>query len=254
MKCPSCGSPDEGGKYCAECGTALRTGCASCGTELPPGGRYCPQCGTRAASGAGARARELPWPWIAAGAAVAVVLLVLLLPRRTDPAGPGRMTTPGAAPPAGATTPGSGGPVLSADMRTNADRLFNRVMAAAERGDRAEVARFIPMAIQAYGMVDELDADGLYHLAILHRTAGNDAGARATAERILQDHPDHILALGLAAAAAEQAGDSASALAYHRRLLDAYATEAARPLPEYLDHQRMLPEYRRAAQERTGEE
>ena len=97
-------------------------------------------------------------------------------------------------------------------------------------------------------------ATGLFHLAILHLAGDQPAQARATAEQILADAPDHILALGVAGAAAQEADDQEAARAFYRRLLDAYPAEAARPLPEYLDHQRMLPEYRRAAAEALGED
>ena len=254
MKCPSCGATGQEGKFCAQCGAALQGSCPSCGAALAPGSRFCTKCGTPAgAPPAGARAGigGVGWPWIAGAAVLLVVVVMLFLPDRVAEPEP-RATSPGAAPLGGAP-PVSGDGLLSGDMRTNADRLFNRIMAAAEQGNEAEVAQFMPMAIQAYGMVEDLDHDGLFHLAILHRTAGAPDQAMATAERILSDAPQHILALGVAAAAAADAGDTARANELHRRLLDAYPAEAAKPLPEYVDHQRMLPEYRRAAQEALGQ-
>ncbi|MBW3554947.1 MAG: tetratricopeptide repeat protein [Gemmatimonadetes bacterium] len=194
------------------------------------------------------------WPLILGAAALLVVVLVLMLPRRVDRAGAPEVVRPasGAAPVgSGAPVPGDG--LLSSDMRTNADRLFNRVMGAAQQGDRAEVSRFAPMAIQAYGLVEDLDDDGVLHLAMLHLTAGDPARAQATASRILRDSPDHILALGVAAAAARRAGDEAEARTLYRRLLDGYPQEAVKPRPEYVDHQAMLPEYRRIAREALGE-
>lgn len=248
MNCPSCGAEGQGGNFCARCGAALQASCLSCGAPVEPGSRFCTQCGARLGVAAIVGTGGLRWPWIAGAAALVVVVVLLFLPDRTGepaPAGAG-----GGAPLS--TAPSAGPGPLSGDMRTNADRLFNRIMAAAEEGDREEVARFMPMAIQAYGMVEDLDHDGLYHLAILHRAGGDPARAIATGERILADAPDHILALGVAAAAATEAGDTARANAFHRRLLEAYPAEAAKPLPEYLDHQRMLPEYRRLAREALG--
>ncbi|HUG42294.1 MAG TPA: zinc ribbon domain-containing protein [Longimicrobiales bacterium] len=253
MKCPTCGSEDQTGKFCASCGAALKAGCASCGAALPAGSRFCTQCGAAAGGRRGRGTGLPPWPWIAAGTAVLVILLLFLLPRSADRAGAPSMTGPGGGGvPAGAVIEGGDG-LLSSDMRSNADRLYNRIMAAAEQGNRAEVEQFMPMAIQAYGMVEDLDADGLYHLALLHLTAGDPGQALATAERILRDAPDHILGLGVGGAAAEEAGDQDRARALYRRLLDAYATEATKPLREYVDHQRMLPEYRRVAREALGE-
>ena len=255
MTCPQCGAEEQSGKFCAECGAGLDVPCPSCGAAAQPGARYCTRCGSALASGA--RARSPRTLWLIAGVAVLVVALMLLLPRMTDRAGPPAMTGGGAAPVGGAPGAGadamSGDGLLSNDMRTNADRLFNRVMAAAEQDDRAQVDQFMPMAIQAYGMVDELDDDGIYHLAILHLTAGQLDSARAAAGRILEESPDHVLALGVAAEAAAAGGDDAEAERLYRRLLDTYATEAARPLPEYVDHQRMLTEYRSQAREHIGE-
>lgn len=136
---------------------------------------------------------------------------------------------------------------FTGDLRTDADRLFNRVMTAAEMGDQQEVEQFMPMALQAYEMVPDLDDDGLFHLAILYETAGEYDDARATAERILEGSPDHILGLGVAGTAALAAGDTAAAEGYFRRLLEAYPQESGRLLPEYVHHQVMLEEYQRQA-------
>lgn len=251
MKCPNCGAEDQGGKYCGECGAALSVRCAACGEDVPPGARFCTACGepvATAASGRGSMA-----PWVIATAALLVVVLVLFLPRRADrvPAPP-PVETEAPLQDGGTATPGEGIGPLSSDMRTNADRLFNRIMLAAEEGDRAEVEQFMPMAIQAYRMVEDLDEDGLYHLGILHLTAGDYAEARQVGERILDRSPDHILALGVAASAADAAGDTEAARAFWERLLDAYPEEAEKPIPEYLDHRSMLLEYRSRALEATG--
>ncbi|MEJ2503062.1 MAG: zinc ribbon domain-containing protein [Gemmatimonadota bacterium] len=253
MKCPSCGAEDQKGKFCAECGAGLDANCPSCGAAVPPGAQYCTACGEPVAAGAGSRGLGSRAGWIIAAVAVAVVLLVLFLPDDTERVrAPMSGSAPAAAP--GAPAGGAGGMGgLSADMRTNADRLFNRIMMAAEQGNQAEVDQFMPMAVQAYGMVEELDDDGIYHLAILQRTAGELDQARQTAGRILDASPDHLLALGVAADAAEAAGDTDAANALWQRLLDAYAAEAGKPLPEYMDHQAMITEYRRMAREAVGQ-
>lgn len=257
MKCPSCGAGDQTGRFCAECGAALGGECPSCSAAVEPGARFCPSCGEPLT---GKRPGSSKTPWVIAGVAVAVVALVLFLPDDTRRAGPAEMTGTSAPPFAGgapggsgaAGAPGAGMGGLSSDMRVNADRLFNRIMTAAEQGNQAEVDQFMPMAIQAYGMVEDLDDDGLYHLAVLHLVAGDPAQARATTDRILDASPDHILALGVAAEAAAAAGDSAAAAADYRRLLEGYGAESAKPLPEYVDHQPMLEEYRERARAFTG--
>lgn len=239
MTCPNCGAEGQAGNFCAECGAELRQECPSCGRAVAPHERYCAECGE--AVGGGARRSSAPW-WIAAAAAL-VVVLILLIPERAERAGPRPMVDPAAGAPA-ATDMGG----FTGDLRTDADRLFNRVMAAAEAGDQEEVEQFMPMAMQAYEMIPDVDDDGLFHLAILYETAGEYEQARATAERIVERSADHILGLGVAGTAALAAGDSAAAESYFRRLLDGYAEESRRLLPEYTHHQTMVEEYRRQAQ------
>ena len=62
--------------------------------------------------------------------------------------------------------------------RERFDRLYNRIMQAAESGDEATVTRFTPMALMAYAQLDSLDADARYHAALLELHTGDVAGAR----------------------------------------------------------------------------
>ena len=257
MRCPNCGTENQTGSFCASCGAALDVNCPSCGAEVPAGADYCTACGEPVAGESSGPPALAAWLIAAVSVVIVVVLVVVFLPgetRTTAPAmGGGQapmMGSPGEGSGAG-SAPGMGG--LSSDMRTNADRLFNRIMMAAEQGNEADVAQFMPMAIQAYGMVDDLDNDGLFHLGMLHLTAGSFDQALQTAEQILTDNPDHLLGLSVAAQAAEGAGDSARADGYWQRLLDAYPAEVGKPLPAYVDHQQVLPEYRRMAQEAVGQ-
>lgn len=174
---------------------------------------------------------------------IIIVLLVPMLRGGDDglPAGVPLGEAPGAAP-----------PPLTGTPREQADRLFNRIMAAREQGDLEEARFFAPMGIQAYQAAEPLDADGLYHLATIQVVAGDHAAALATADRILTANPNHLLGLAVAAEASELAGDTATAGAFHRRFLDAYDTEIARGLPEYQGHSSILPEYRAAAERATG--
>jgi tetratricopeptide (TPR) repeat protein len=257
MKCANCGT-ESSGNFCPSCGARLRAStCSECGADLNPGARFCTRCGTGVADGAAAASRGGPrasspnLPWYIAGAVLLALILILLVPMLTDS---GNETAQGPFVPGamdGATTPGSP-PPLTGTPREQADRLYNRIMSAREQGDSAGAVRFTPMAIDAYGMAGELDNDGLYHLATVHVVAGDFATARSTADRILAREPDHILGLAVAAEAAALAGDSADARALYQRLLRSYDTESARGLQEYLDHSRVLPEYREAARRFTG--
>jgi hypothetical protein len=127
-------------------------------------------------------------------------------------------------------------------------------MAAREQNDMAEALQFAPMGIQAYQMAEPLDDDGLYHVAILQTTVSDYTAARQTAQRILDRNPNHLLALAAAAEAARGAGDMAAVRRLYERFLAAWESEIARPLPEYQDHARILPEYRQAALRATAPE
>ena len=52
VSCPKCSTKQPGGKFCAECGTALaqqKKFCTGCGTELAASAKFCASCGTAAA-------------------------------------------------------------------------------------------------------------------------------------------------------------------------------------------------------------
>lgn len=48
MICPSCGSNNDGGKFCGDCGSPLPWQCGSCKSENPPGKKFCGDCGAAA--------------------------------------------------------------------------------------------------------------------------------------------------------------------------------------------------------------
>lgn len=246
IDCPRCGASSDGA-FCSACGARLAPPpCPACGAAPAPAARYCGACG-----------RRLPDRWrlrpaaIVAVLGVAAIAAALLLPDRApDPA------TQGAAGPTGApalggtaATGGSGSapPALSGDMRANADGLFDRIMRELAAGDTARARFFVPMALDAYRMAGELDADGRFHLSLVQAIGGDFTAARATAESILAQDPNHLLGLAAAAAAAQGLGDVDAANAYHRRYLEALESERARSLAEYRDHAQILPEYEAAA-------
>ena len=136
---------------------------------------------------------------------------------------------------------------LTGTPREQADRLFNRIMQEMEAGDSARAAFFLPMALDAYGMAEPLDADGLYHLGLLQLQAGDAGAASDVAARMLRDVPDHLFGHLIAAQAAVMAGDEALARSHYQNLLNAYAAESGQQRREYLDHSRILPDYRAEA-------
>jgi tetratricopeptide (TPR) repeat protein len=216
-----------------------------CEAVLDAGARYCAQCG------APVRDRPSPLPWVIAGTSLVAAIIVLLLPSIREGRPPQLPAFAGGDPAMANLTPGSP-PPLSGTPREQADRLFNRVMEERSAGNNERATFFLPMAIMAYEQAAPLDDDGLYHLSLLQAAAGRGADARATAETILARQPNHLLALAAAAEAAQAAGDIAAARDYFRRFLDNYDAEKDRPLPEYQDHGRILPDYQRAAKELVG--
>jgi len=186
-----------------------------------------------------------------AGVAVLAAVVALVVPQVGAGNGGGRGIPAGASSLAGA--PGAGSTAgLGGSMRDNADRLFNRVMAAREQGDTASAKFFVPMAVQAYQAAGDLDADGLYHLSLLQVLAGDARAGLETAEQILATSPDHLLGLAAAAEAAEAAGEPDAARRYWAHLARVYVIEEAKALQEYLDHQAILPEYLARARKAAG--
>ena len=250
MRCPQCGS-EASGKFCAECGAAVATpSCASCGETAQSGASFCIFCGSRLrrrppAAKAGGR-RVLWASGVLAGVLIAGAGFWAL--GRDAPAEPSSPL------PAEGLIPGAGTPpdLTSMTPREAADRLYDRIMRAASAGDTAEALAFLPMALNAYDLVVPLDADGHYHVALLHALGDEHGMARDVAERALADAPDHLLLLGAAASAAAALGDADGTDTYYARFLEAWDDEQARGLEEYSMHAIPLAEMRQAAEMRPG--
>jgi tetratricopeptide (TPR) repeat protein len=251
MKCSVCGTASDG-RFCPACGAPMREGlCRACQEPLVAGARFCTHCGVAV------HPPPSKLPWAVAGLALVALALVLLLPtlRGGERAGSAGALPPFASqmPPVAGAQPGDGAaggaapPALSDDPRTNADRLFNRIMNERSAGNLEQAQFFLPMALQAYQMAEPLDDDGLFHLALLQSADGKYDEARATAERILAGNADHLLALAAAGEAMASKGDTATARDYYSRYLEAYDREKEKVYPEYLDHAAIFPEYERAA-------
>ena len=251
--CPSCGA-EASGRFCNQCGVALDASCRECQNPLPAGARFCNQCGVAVAAvpAVAAPGRTFPLPWAVAGAAVVALLAVLIVPRLSRE--PEAVAAPLAVQPAPTGQAGDPTTVDLASMtpRERADRLFNRVMQGVANGDTAQLGFFADMAIQAYGMVPERNADLHYHLGELYRVRGNVPAARAQADTILAADPQHLFGLFGAAQAEQERGDQAAARGLYQRFLDAYAAQVARNLPEYQEHQQGLPAMRAQAQQAVG--
>lgn len=131
--------------------------------------------------------------------------------------------------------------------RQAADRLFNRIMTAKERGDTEEALRFAPMAVAAYDRLDTLDNDARYHVALIHMTTGDIKSARVQLDRLRQSVPNHLLGIMLEHRIAERTDNKDGAARAYRAFLAAYDAEIAAGRAEYQDHEGGIEGFRKAA-------
>src|SRR5258705_1391715 len=200
--CPACGTPGSG-RFCANCGAPLHGAvCANCRAPLTPGAKFCHRCGSPAGAAterSSGSINALPWTV----AAIALLALVALIAgqrfgRARESQGESVATAPAGSPRA---------PDISAlSPSERAERLYDRIMGAAERGRVDSVQFFMPMALQAYMSLDSLTVDQRYDLGRLAEVAGDAPLATAQADTILRKQPQHLLGLVLASRAASLRG------------------------------------------------
>jgi hypothetical protein len=248
--CPTCGAA-AAGHFCASCGSPLAGArCASCATILTPGAKFCHRCGTAAGAAAFRRAdaTSTTLPWAIAG--IALIALVALLAgqrfRSTPPADAlqaqaqaqgAQLGDPDGGGAPDASAPGARAPDISSmTPRERADRLFDRIMRLDTEGKKDSVQFFAPMAIAAYQMIPDPDADARYDMGRIALVTGAAPAAKIEADSILAKQPTHLLGLVLAMQAARASGDSVGAKTYLARLHTAQKPELAKNLPEYDRH------------------
>lgn len=181
-------------------------------------------------------------PWAVAG--IALVGFVALLAgqrfRSAPPADPQQAAAPvldSNAGPGGDAAPGIRAPDISSmSPRERADRLFDRIMRLDTEGKKDSVQFFAPMAISAYQMIPNPDADARFDMGRIAEVAGALPVAKSEADSILAKQPTHLLGLVLAMQVARASGDSAGAASYRAKLRSAEKSELAKKLPEYDRH------------------
>jgi hypothetical protein len=109
-------------------------------------------------------------------------------------------------------------------------------MLLATQGKIDSVQFFAPMALTAYQMLAPLNADQRYDMGRIGEVAGAIPLAKAQADSILRENPNHLLGLILEARLATLAGDSIRLNAWERRLITAEKSEAPKQREEYLRH------------------
>jgi hypothetical protein len=140
--------------------------------------------------------------------------------------------------------------------RERADRLYNRVMAAAERGDTGQVRFFVPMALQSYGLIGPLDQDAHYHVGMIDFANHDYPAALAEADSIAKTSPRHLFGSLLRIQVAGARGDTTARNRAYRAFADSYQAEMASKKPEYEEHgavlQRTREDARRALVPKRG--
>ena len=234
--CAACGAKASG-RFCSNCGKALAAGtCLRCGAPLDPSARFCSNCGDKAGIGR-TGTPGLPIRRVLATVAALAAAGALFWAIRSGSPQPGA--------PAAASATQAGPPDLSQlTPRERFDRLFNRVMTAAEAGDTAEVVRFLPMARMAYVQLPEVNADARYHMAMLEIQSDNANGALAQADSIASGAPRHLFIYLIREAVAARNADSAAARAARRDLMSAWDSEIALERSEYEEHREALERVR----------
>jgi hypothetical protein len=278
--CSVCGTAGSG-RFCANCGATLETiPCAGCGATLSPGASFCHRCGRPAGAAAAAaqppaslaleptpRGPTSPLPW--ALAAIALLALLALsagkyfsssrgsaldAPQNALPqAGLDNRSAPSQDQGSGGATPGMRLPDISSmSPQEQADRLFNRVMLLSSQGKTDSVLFFAPMAISVYQMLSPMNSDQRYDLGRIAEISGALPLARAQADTILRDNPNHLLGLILGARVASLTGNAAAQKQFESRFLAAEKSELAKKLPEYDRHQNDITSALAAAQKARG--
>jgi Double zinc ribbon len=244
MTCPLCGATASG-NFCSACGASLTDrACAACQAELSPQARFCHRCGTPVSGGSQGRSASDRTAWIIA--AVLCVALVGGIAYKVS------SSSPQPAVPDMANTGASGGDrapdISSMSPRERFDRLFNRIMQAADRGQPEEIERFTPMALGAYSQLETRDVDARYHAAVIYLQGGGIPQARALADTILQESPGHLFGYVIRGTAARMAGDPKAEARAQRDFLQHYPAESAANRVEYLEHKPVVEEFKQKAE------
>ncbi len=166
--------------------------------------------------------------------------------RRPDNAGP--MAAPLSAVAATGDGPAGTPPDISnMSPKERYDRLYNRVMRAAESGDQATVEQFTPMTVMAYQQLDSIDADARFHMAMLLLHTGQVPGAVAEGDSILKFSPGHLFGYMIRGAAARWNKDDAALKKAQSDFMGRYDSEMKAHRPEYGEHERAVSDFRASA-------
>jgi hypothetical protein len=220
--------------------TPPSTGCTRCGAPLS--GRFCTACGTPVAPPPTTPGGVLKLFGLIVGV-VAVFGFGILVGREEGRRG-GEATSGAPAAPQEVAPD-----ISNLSPRERFDRLYERVMRASSSGDAATLQRFAPMAVAAYRMLDSVDADARYDVAVIKLHMGDIPGARALADSIVKAQPSHLFGHMLRFTVGRFGGDSAGAKRATAAFLANYDAEMRRARPEYAKHRTAIDNFKKQAEE-----
>lgn len=250
--CTNCGKP-SGGKFCRHCGASLAgtaPACARCGQALAPNARFCAGCGAVAGASPESLSGNAKLGWFAAGGVTVALIGGAMLALAKPVAAPAVASSTAAGFAAGDEATATD--IANMTPRERFDRLFNRIMRSAETGDAATVSTFSPMAMQAYQMLDTVDADARYHASLILLHTEDVAGARALADTILRSQPGHLFGYVIKGTIARFQQDQKALDQAYADFLKHYDAETKAKRPEYADHPRALEDFLAAARAARG--
>lgn len=244
--CAACGGVVTG-RFCPGCGaSAAQSSCRACRATLAPGAKFCHRCGVAATPAASPE--QVRTALIVAGLAVVLTVAGIAYKLGKGSAAPAAVSMANAGNAGAAAAPGGNPPDISRmTPRERFDRLFDRVIRAAEARSADTVAMFAPMALAAFDQLDQVDADARYHAAMIHLALGDFPQALAQADSILAGQAKHLFAFVIQGEVAEQKNDTKALDRAYAAFLAAYDTETKAKRPEYTDHQPSLDDFRNRA-------
>ena len=195
-------------------------------------------------------ARKERTPWIMAGAGLVGLLAVILVMIFRD--SPRAVAEPEMGTATAAPTGEAPPDISNMSPRERFNRLYNRIMRAAQAGDQETVTRFTPMALMAYAQLDTVDADARYHTALLKVHTGEVDASRALADTILAQNPGHLFGYVVRGTVARFRKDDRELSRAYEGFLKRYDQEIKLGRPEYSEHQTSLNDFRKAALESSA--
>lgn len=170
-------------------------------------------------------------PWIVA--AIALLAFIALIAGQQFGA---NQPAPASDASAGQLPTGRAPDISQMSPAERAIRLHDRIMTLRETGKKDSVLMFAPMGIAAFEMLGNLDTDSRYDLGMIGWASDNAPLAKAHADTILQQNPNHLLGLILAARAAKLENRAADERQFFQRLVAAEANERGIAREEYITH------------------